>query len=230
MTTVISRLYGSVDTAESVAETLRAEGFPERTLSVITTPDKAAIEAARVAPDAAERYASAMTAGQAVFVCRAPFTPFGAARFARDTADREPAIDAGVDDENRYIEEVADLSRFRTQVLSYHPLMMTRDDYVGSGWADWRVSDVFGFTLISRRKERPDNLIEGHMSKAFWPGKLLSTRKRRLSVFRGGRHMSRGWWPMPLTTRKSSGRRLSILKSHPRITERLGFRTLSTQR
>jgi len=106
-------------------------------------------------------------------------------------------------------------------------MMMTRDDYVGSGWSGWRLSDVFGFPTISRRKERPDNLSPGHKSTWFWPGKLLSTKPRRSSVFHGGRHMSRYFWPMPLVT---TGRKRSILTSHPRITERFGWPTLKARR
>ena len=104
------------------------------------------------------------TEGRALLVCRAPFTPFGAARRAQEVADSEPWIDAGVANQNRYIEEKPDLGKYRSSVLQNHPMMMTRDDYVGSGWSGWRLSDVFGFPTISRRKERPDNLSPGHKS------------------------------------------------------------------
>ena len=227
MTTVVTRLYETEDMARSVAETLRKEGFPDATLDVITSADTRAMEAARVEPGAASRYAGAMEPGFALFVCRAPFTPFGAAIRAQTVANAVPSLDVGVADENRYIRETADLGRFASSVLSYHPLMLTRDDYVGSGWSGWRLSDVFGFTLVSRRRARPDNLAHGHMSTAFWPGKVLSTKPRRSSVIQGGRHMSRGWWPMPLVR---TGRKRSILASHPLITGRMGFRMLSASR
>src|SRR6056297_334927 len=227
MTTVVTRLYESKAVADCVAEVLRAEGFPEATLDVITTADAATIAASRVEDRAAERYASAMTEGRALLVCRAPFTPFGAARRAQEVADGEAWIDAGVANQNRYIEEKPDLGKYTSSVLQNHPMMMTRDDYVGSGWSGWRLSDVFGFPTISRRKERPDNLIPGHKSTWFWPGKLLSTKPRRSSVFHGGRHMSRYFWPMPLVI---TGRKRSVLTSHPRITERFGWPTIKTRR
>ncbi len=227
MTTVVTRLYESKAVADRVAEVLRAEGFPEATLDVITTADAATIAASRVEDRAAERYASAMTEGRALLVCRAPFTPFGAARRAQEVADGEAWIDAGVANQNRYIEEKPDLGKYTSSVLQNHPMMMTRDDYVGSGWSGWRLSDVFGFPTISRRKERPDNLIPGHKSTWFWPGKLLSTKPRRSSVFHGGRHMSRYFWPMPLVI---TGRKRSVLTSHPRITERFGWPTIKTRR
>jgi hypothetical protein len=56
---------------------------------------------------------------------------------------------------------------------------------------------------------------------------MLSTKPRRSSVFHGGRHMSRFWWPMPLVT---TGRKRSIMRSHPRITERFGWPTLKARR
>jgi hypothetical protein len=224
MTTVVTRLYETEEMARGVADALRAEGFPDATLDVIAAADAAAMEAARVEAGAAARYAKAMEPGYALFVCRAPFNPIGAALRAQEVANATPSLDVGVADENRYIRETPNLRRHRGSVFTYHPLMLTRDDYVGSGWSGWRMSDVFGFTLVSRRRARPDNLTHGHMSTAFWPGKLLSTKARRSSVIHGGRHMSRGWWPMPLVR---TGRKHSILASHPRITERLGFRTLT---
>jgi hypothetical protein len=105
-----------------------------------------------------------MAPGHALLVCRAPFTPFGAAIRAQEVANATPSLDVGVADENRYIREEPDLARHGASVLVYHPLMMTRHDYVGSGWSGWRLSDVFGFTTVSRRRARPDNLIDGHMS------------------------------------------------------------------
>ena len=227
MTTVVTRLYESKAVADRVADVLRADGFPEATLDVITAADAGRIAASRVEERAAERYAKAMTEGRALLVCRAPFTPFGAARRAQEVADSEAWIDAGVANQNRYIQEKPDLERYSSSVLEYHPLMMTRDDYVGSGWAEWRFSDVFGFTTVSRRRERPDNLSPGHKSTWFWPGKMLSTKPRRSSVFHGGRHMSRFWWPMPLVT---TGRKRSIMTSNPRITERFGWPTLKARR
>jgi hypothetical protein len=224
MTTIVTRLYGSAETAERVAATLRADGFPEATLSIITEAEPAQMIEARVDAQAAEAYAKAMTGGRALFVCRAPFTPFGAARRAQEVADGETAIDAGVENENRHVEEIAAPREATPSVLGNHPRMLTRDDYVGSGWSGWRVSDMLGWPTISRRTGRPGNLLHGnpHITRALGP--LVRTGKRKSSVISGGRHMSRIFWPMPLVT---TGRKSSVLKDHPRITERLGFRTLT---
>jgi hypothetical protein len=225
MTTIVTRLYESSEAAERVAATLRADGFPEATLSIITSADTAQMIAARVDEHAAGLYAKAMTGGQALFVCRAPFTPFGAARRAMEVADAEPAIDAGVANENRHVEDVAGpLDSQTPSVFGHHPLMMTRDDYVGSGWSGWRVSDMLGWPTVSRRREAPDNLLKGRAFMSQTKGSLVLSRPRKSSVISGGRHMSRLFWPMPLVT---TGTKRSILADHPRITERFGFRMLS---
>ncbi len=231
MTTIVSRLYESAETARRVADRLRAEGFPDATLSVVAEADKHQIAAARVDEADAARYASAMTGDRALFVCRAPFTPFGAARRAMEVADGEPSVDAGVHDQNRYIREVADLDSYTPSVLENHPLMLTREDYVGSGWSDWQASDIFMWPTVTRRKTPPNNVIRGgaHMSRYFWPQKLVSTKPRKSSVFHGGRHMSRMFWPMPLVRTPSRPKR-SVLGSHPRITERLGWKALTDRR
>lgn len=226
MTTVVSRLYDSVDTANRVADKLRAAGFPESTLSVIATADSAAIQAARVSAPVAASYVSAMTGGQAVLVCRAPVTPFGAARVAMATADGEAWINTGRGAANEYIREVANLDNLNPSVLTNHPMMMTRDDYVGSGWAEWRMSDVFGFPTISVRREYRPSVLTGtrYMSRAFWPQRLLSAKPRRSSVYSGGRRfLSSG-------RSVSSPHKRSVLTGHPRITEMFGFKTLSGKR
>ena len=63
MTTVVSRLYDKVETANRVADKLRAQGFPESTLSVITSADAKAIANARVGEAAAAAYMRTMKDG-----------------------------------------------------------------------------------------------------------------------------------------------------------------------
>jgi hypothetical protein len=223
MTTIVSRLYESAEVANRVADTLREDGFPDRTISVITSADKAAILAARVDEGAADRYAKVMTGGRTLFVCRAPFSPFGAARRAMDVADSVPSLDAGVSNENRYVAEEAQLENLTPSVLINHPTMMTRDDYVGSGWADWSFSGIFLWPTIVRRREVPNNIYRGgrHMSQKFWPQKLISDKPRRSSVIEGGRHILSSKRPVSTPTKRS------VLTNHPRITEKFGWKTIS---
>lgn len=223
MTTVVSRLYDTVDAAQGVADQFRAAGFPESTLSVLTSADTAAMVAARIPEAQASIYASRLQAGQAVFVCRAPFTPFGAARRAMDLADGVASL-AGA---NSYLRQDPKLERGLNSVLPSHPKMMTREDYVGSGWAEFRASHLFGQPTVSRRREAPKNLLTGRgpISGLFWPGKLISTKPRKPSVISGRRHF--------LTSARSTAShrsRRKILSGHPRISELLGWPTLSARR
>ncbi|MBF9047318.1 hypothetical protein LSUCC0031_09365 [Rhodobacterales bacterium LSUCC0031] len=221
MTTVVSRLYDKVDTATGVADQLRRDGFPDATIAVVTRADLAAMMAAGVPARTAENYARMMQAGQAVFVCRAPFTPFGAARRAMAVADGAAALAA----DNSYIKQDPKLEQHLNSVLPSHPKVMTRDDYVGSGWAEWRATHVLGWPTVTRRREAPNNLITTGrpMSQMFWPGKLLSDKPRTSRVMSGRRHILTS---ARSVTAHASGRR-AILSGHPRITELLGWPTLS---
>lgn len=226
MTTVVSRLYDQVETATRVADQLRAKGFPENTLSVITTPDAGMIAAARVGEAATAAYARAMKAGQALLVCRAPVTPFGAARVAMAVADSEAWIDAGRGKCNEYIREVADLDTQTPRILPNHPMMMTRDDYVGSGWSSWRMSDVFGFPTVSPRRDYKLSVLKGtrYMSRGFWPRPLLSAKPRPSRVISGGRLF------LSSSRSVSTPHKTSVMSGHPRIFEKFGFRSLSARR
>ena len=226
MTTVVSRLYDKVDTANRVADKLRAQGFPESTITLVTSADADAIAAARVSEGASSAYARKMAEGQVVLVCRAPVTPFGAARIAMAVADSEAWIDAGRGACNEYIREVADLSAKTPSVLTNHPLMMTRDDYVGSGWAGWTLSGVFMWPTVSRRRDYKLSVMTGtrYMSRGFWPRPLLSNKPRRVTAIRGGRLM------LSSARSVSSPSKSSVLKGHPRIFEKFGFRSLSAHR
>ena len=226
MTTVVSRLYDKVETANRVADKLRAQGFPESTLTILTAVDEGAMVKARVGEAAAAAYARKMSEGQALFICRAPVTPFGAARVAMAAADSEAWIDAGRGASNEYIREVADLTDKTPRVLVNHPLMMTRDDYVGSGWSGWTLSGVFMWPTVSRRRDYKLSVMQGtrYMSRSFWPGRLLSDKPRRVTAMRGGRLM--------LTSARSvsSPTKNSVMSGHPRFFEKMGFRSLSEQR
>lgn len=223
MTTVVSRLYDQVDTANRVADQLRAEGFPASTISILTSADAAAMAAARIPAPQAAAYAARMQAGQAVFVCRVELTPFGAARRAMDLADGAPAILGA----NSYLRQKPQLERGLNSVLPSHPTVMTRDDYVGSGWAEFRASHLFGFVTVSRRPAAPDNLIRSGnaMSRMFWPGKLISTKPRKHSVISGGR-----LFLSSARSTQSRRTRRGIMTDHPRISEMFGWPTLSARR
>ena len=124
MTTVVSRLYDQVDTANRVAAQLRSDGFPEKTLAIVTSADVTAMTAAGVPMRIAEGYARQIQAGQAVFVCRAPFTPFGEARRAMEVADSATALAA----DNSYLRQEPKLEQHLNRGPRSHPMMMTGEE------------------------------------------------------------------------------------------------------
>ena len=141
-------------------------------------------------------------------------------------ADSEAWIDTGRGASNEYIREVADLDMRTPRILLNHPTMMTRDDYVGSGWANWRMSDVFGWPTVSRRRNYKPSVMQGtrYMSKGFWPRPLLSNKPRKSSVMPGGRLM------VSSASSVSTPTKNSVMSGHPRIFESFGFRSLSERR
>jgi hypothetical protein len=166
-----------------------------------------------------------MQEGQALFVCRAPFTPFGAARTAMAAAATETAVQVPGAPASEYIREEADLDMHTPRVLLNHPLMMTRDDYVGSGWSGWRMSDVFGWPTHSRRRDYQLKVLRNrYMSQGFWPRPLLSAKPRKSSVMPGGRLM------LSSANSVSAPTKRSVMSDHPRFFERMGFRSLSERR
>jgi hypothetical protein len=219
-----------VETANRVADKLRAEGFPENTLSIITKADAADLAAAKVSEAAAESYAAAMKDGQAVFVCRAPFTPFGAARRAMEAADSEAWIDTGQGACNEHVSETPNLAVHLPGKDPNHRLVMTPASYVGSGWSNWRMSDIFGWPTLSPRRERKSSVMSGtrYMSRGFWPGRLLSNRPRKSSVMEGGGLMSERFGNFPVLLERKE--KMSILPDHPKFSERFGLKLLSNRR
>ncbi len=107
MTTIVTRLFADSTTAEQAVNALKLQNHPDANIDMIAAGAGAedAMIAARVPKDSAALYAAAMSSGRALVVCRAPFTPFGAARNAMDTMSHFESLDAGVANENFYIEE-----------------------------------------------------------------------------------------------------------------------------
>lgn len=104
-TTIVTRLFASIDTAAKAKAALLQQKHPETTIDVIAPGTNAEMQmrAARVSESAAKAYAKAMPKGGALIVVRAEFFPMGAARNAMDIVDQFEALDAGVENENLYI-------------------------------------------------------------------------------------------------------------------------------
>jgi hypothetical protein len=185
MTTIITRLYADVATARGVAHALTAQGHAAETIDVIARDgagDMAdRMRAARVSPATAAAYAGAMGAGQALVVVRAPFAPMGAARNAMKVMDRTGSIKVGLATENEYIREEPDLVRAGS-ILADHPLVMSNPH------RSLPHGHILGSNPISAPRERRSAIAGGrHMSRMFWPMRLVSAHaKEGTSAIRGG--------------------------------------------
>ena len=184
MTTIITRLYDDARHADSVVETLRADGFPENTMDIVVQAARTSafdqIRAAGVPLNAARSYAQQLTADRALLVVRAPFVPFGAARRAIEVANTFPALNAGVENENLNVPDQPDRQRF-SSVLKSHRLFLTAPYEVRSKTAPQGFSRSFRIPLLldkPKRRVRPAVIRTNSASRWFFPLPLLSERSR----------------------------------------------------
>ncbi len=233
MTQVISRLFENEKTAQSVFDRLRFEGLPPRALRIVTAQDGESADAlaARftkldVAQDAAKAYAQHMTGSQAAMVVHATYKPLGAAKITRGVVDRMNPMNVGDVTEESF---VPDAPSRAPSILDSHPLFFTTrvsDRRFPSGGP---VSQGLGPQLLMKSRPRTSAIKGGRfMSRAFWPMALLKTDRTANSAIRGGKHMSRTFWPQPLLSRKE--RRLSVIRggSLP-LSRALGFPPVMTR-
>ncbi|MEM6621763.1 MAG: hypothetical protein AAF674_06005 [Pseudomonadota bacterium] len=105
MTTVITRLYQDQNTADAVAADLAGAGFPANIYQTIAHGDDTMgrITGAEVPANSAGLYAPLVDQGNVLLVVRAPVTPFGAAKMAMEIVDRQPSVEAGVENDNEYV-------------------------------------------------------------------------------------------------------------------------------
>ncbi|MEO0915009.1 MAG: hypothetical protein AAFY59_18830 [Pseudomonadota bacterium] len=180
MTTVISRLYESAETAHAVAAELKAAGLAANTIDVITQSGEESaaerIAAARVPSGAAETYAQMLSAERALLVCRAPFQPQGIAIKAMNIVDAHDPVTSGVANENHYVREKP--KRFYTlSVFTDHRRMFSGDLKPGYSRRTLGFSRTFGIPLLARKRNNN-------------------------SVYKGGEYMSQRFLPIPLTSNK----------------------------
>lgn len=205
MTTVFTRLYADEDKAHAVRDRLRFVGFPPTALQVIVEGgrDRDALvrkmEGASVAREAAESYAGMMGGGRALLVVRATYIPLRAPTLAREILDRSDAIESGVRPEELYVPDGPDHA---PSVLKTHPRFLTlpteSDDF-----RPGPVTSRFGLPLLTGKRTSHSAIRGGkHVSKYFWPMPLVIRKRKANSAIRGGKHMSKYFWPMPLVTTK----------------------------
>lgn len=205
MTTIITRLYPDLATAQGVVAALLANGHAPSTIDVITKGGDGAPEdrmlAARVPKASAAAYAPGIGKGAALLVVQAPFAPVGTARDAMKVVNRTPAINVGIENEDFYIREEPKLE-ISGKVLTGTVFYMSNPyKRLGHG-------HVLGSNPILPAKERTSAIRGGaYMSKMFWPMKLVSTNRNASSAISGGMLFSK-LFGIPLLIRDLPSREL----------------------
>ena len=198
MTTIISRLYDSLATAEAAADALRAAGHAPATLSVIPAEGSAPaarIAAAGVGHVSAAAYARAMAPGMAVLAVRAPFVPFGRARSAMAIADRFDPLPVAGARANQHVPDQPDPVIF-FPAIARHAHVLTRDIPPHIGRRRGLVSAAFGLPLLlapRRHRLLPTGPLTGGLLPHLW--------RRRPQLVAPG-FASRWFWPLPLLSRR----------------------------
>jgi hypothetical protein len=184
MTTIITRLYPNISAANAAMTALLDIGQDAKTIGIITGTTAggaaAAMKAARLSPVSVDAYARAMTGDQTLLVVQAPFNPIGTARDAIKLLRKHPAMDVGLADEDVYLREYP-TTKYSNSVLKKHPLLMSNP------FRETSHGHILGNNPIIHSKERTSAMRGGgHMSRRFWPMKLVSAPKERNSAIRGG--------------------------------------------
>lgn len=188
MTTIITRLYSDVTTAQAVVAALTGSGHNPATIDVITregpTPAADRMRAARVPSSSVAAYAPAIAEGRALLLVCAPFAPMGTARHAIKTVNRFPAISVGLDDEDVYIRE-------EPKVETSGKILKGKTFFMSNPYRSTKHGHIFGSNPVLPSKPRTSAIRGGgYMSTKFWPGKLLSAPKERNSAIRGDWQLS----------------------------------------
>lgn len=204
MTTIISRLYRSADTAHAAEAALRAAGHDAATIRIVPAEgdDPAArLAAAGVGATSAAAYGRAMAAGQAVLVVRAPFTPFGRARSAMQVADGFGPLEVAGVNANQHVPDQPDPRIFHP-AITRHAHVMTTDMPPFIARRRGTVSSAFGLPLLMAGR-RARALPRGPFLSRLLGLPMLSRRRPRGGLLPAGSFLSRLFWPLPLLAGQS---------------------------
>jgi len=231
MTTVITRLFANKEVADRVSTTLYWEGLPNNQLSVLVADAGESAEAltarltkAQVPEGSAPVYAGRLAEGGALLVARATYKPLGAAQIVREVTVRAGAIPVDGVEDDVYVPDGPDHA---PSVLKDHPRFFTLpiEPEVPVG----PITAQLGMRMLSSRRKRVSVFRGGrYMSRAFWPMKLVSKGRKANSAMSGTRHMSRLFWPMPLLKSRPARRKVIPGGGHP-FSRALGWPTISSK-
>jgi hypothetical protein len=184
MTTIITRLFSDVATAQAAVAALKANRQDPATMEIITregagqTIDR--LRAARVPAASATAYAAGISDGRALLVVRAPFAPMGTARNAIRVVNRFPALSVGLADEDVYIRE-------QPRLEASGKVMQGKVFFMSNPYRSISHGHILGSNPVSQSKPRTSAIRGGaYMSTKFWPMRLLSRPKEGTSAIRGG--------------------------------------------
>lgn len=158
MTTLITRLYSSVDQAEAAASALAVKKFPSAMMSIVSgESDSSAarqkIVDAGVYPAAAATYATKVAAGNALLILEAGF---GKVYKAKDILAGTGAIDAGVKHTEVYTGGVTSHDPQPTRHLPelLNITVFTGEELPKSGQTWLPFHSLFRFPLLSSKGPR----------------------------------------------------------------------------
>ncbi len=187
MTTIITRLFpDAAAAAQAVVAALANGGINADAILVILAAANggadAAMKAARVSATAAA-YGKAMKTGKALLIVQLGFNPAGAARTAIKIVNRHASIHVGLADEDEDAQEYPSMEHGGS-VMNGAPLL-------SNPFARAPHGHIFGANPVMQSRPRTLAIRGGaHMSKVFWPMKLVSQPRAGRSAIAGGGLMS----------------------------------------
>ncbi|WP_439522681.1 hypothetical protein [Marivita sp.] len=213
MTKVISRLFADAAKAQAVKADLLSKGFPTKAVLTFGAEDKPGADDLKnlgMEKKTATAYAKNIGKGSTAMVVLATYKPLGAARIAREAFAATETIDVGDLSEETYVKEEPKGATESVSVLKDHPLFLTRRRDIEEH-RPGLVSQSLGLRMLLPHKTGKRSVIRGgrYMSRSFWPMPLLTKNRHSDSVISGGKYISKYFWPMPLVT--TSERRNSVI-------------------
>ncbi len=223
MTTVITRAYADEQSAKGIYERLYRQGFPRHQMSLISANGEAAgaiadrMKRAMVPDEVAGTYAERVAGGASLVVVRATYKPLNAVRIANDTFQTSGALDVGIHEQQFKMPTPIDPA---PSVLKDHPRFFTTAPR--SGHQGGPVTENLGMRMVSQHKTRNSAISGGKMMMG---GKVKQGRNAN-SAISGGKYMSRAFWPGPLLSKRKRGLSVTQNGGHP-FSRLLGWPTIS---
>lgn len=215
MTHLLTRLYANEKIVEIARNRLWRAGFPKNATRVIAKrdgEDTAAlmkrIQGAHVPERAAGVYAESVAAGNMLLLVTADYKPLSARKIGRTILDELDPVPSNLEDQEFKLGWVKDHA---PSVMKDCPRFLTGENETTSAY----FSEQFGFGTVSKKPRR----IKVSSGGPILPFPALTTGRKAKSAMSGGGHMSRLFWPMKLIS--TGARRNSVIEGGARPLSRL---------